>query len=58
MIDTTPLATLQEQVGNFRGEQRDAPSTFSRAVNHFFRQRILGGKHTHHVPNLLTVERH
>ena len=40
MIDTTPLATLQEQVGNFRGEQRDAPSPFSRAVNHFFRQRI------------------
>jgi len=58
MIDTTPLATLQEQVGNFRDEQRDAPSTLSHAVNHFFRQRILGGKLAYHVPILLTVERH
>jgi hypothetical protein len=55
MIDTTPLATLQEQVGNFLDA---APSTLSHAVNHFFRQCILGGKLAHHVPNLLTVERH
>jgi hypothetical protein len=58
MIDATPLAALHEQVGNFLDEQRHAPSTLSHAVNHFFRQRILGGKLAHHVPNLLTVERH
>ena len=58
MIDTTPLATLQWQVGNFLDEQRHAPSTLSHAAKHFFRQRILGGKLAHHVPNLLTVELH
>jgi hypothetical protein len=42
-------------VGNFRDEQRHAPSTLSHAGNHFFRQRIL---FAHHVPNLLTVELH
>ena len=45
MIDATPLAALHEQVGNFLDEQRHAPSTLSHPVNHFFRQRILGGKH-------------
>jgi hypothetical protein len=35
MIDTTPLATLQEQVGNFRDEQRDAPSTLSHGSTQF-----------------------
>src|SRR5258705_2911010 len=57
-MNAAVLAALQKEPRDFFYEQRYAAGALGYAFDHLLRQRVTGGKLSHHVPHLLAVERH